>query len=180
MVEAEAIVNCRPLAVNTINSSLYPEPLTPNHLLTMKSKVVMPPPGHFQRTDLYLNKRWRRVQYLANEFWNRWKKEFVHSLQPRQKWIAVRRNLQVNNIVIVTDENLPRNRWKLARIQEAFPSDDGLVRKVKMAIATESLDDSGRHTKPIVYLERPVQKLILLLPSDRVADQGIPTEKPQR
>ena len=69
MIEAEAIVNCRPLAVNTINSSQYPEPLTPNHLLTMKSKVVMPPPGHFQRTDLYLNKRWRRVQYLANEFW---------------------------------------------------------------------------------------------------------------
>ena len=158
MIEAEAIVNCRPLAVNTINSSQYPEPLTPNHLLTMKSKVVMPPPGHFQRTDLYLNKRWRRVQYLANEFWNRWKKEFVQSLQPRQKWIAVRRNLQVNDIVIVMDENLPRNRWKLARVQEAFPSDDGLVRKVKMAIPTESLNDLGRPTKPIVYLERPVQK----------------------
>lgn len=85
----------------------------------------------------------------------------------------------MNDIVIVMDENLPKNRWKLARVQEAFPSDDGLVRKVKMAIATESLDDSGRPTKPIVYLERPVQKLILL-PSDRVADQGIPTEEPQR
>ena len=145
----------------------------------MKSKVVMPPPGHFQRTDLYLNMRGRRVQYLANEFWNRWKKEFVLALQPRQKWIAVRRNLQ-DDIVIVMNENLPRNGWKLARVQEAFPSDDGLVRKVKMAIATESLEDSGRPTEPIVYLERPVQKLILLLPSDRVADQGIPTKEPQR
>ena len=144
--EAEAIVNCRPLAVNTINSSQYPEPLTPNHLLTMKSKVVMPPPGHLQRTDLYLNKRWPRVQYLANKFWNRWKKEFVQSLQPRQKWIAVGRNLQVNDIVTVMDENLPRNRWKLARVQEAFPSDDGLVRKVKITIVTESFDDSGRPT----------------------------------
>ena len=57
MIEAEAIVNCRPLAVNTINYSQYPEALTPNHLLTIKSKVVMPPPGHFQRTYLYLNKR---------------------------------------------------------------------------------------------------------------------------
>ena len=128
--------------------------------MTMKSKVVMPPSGHLQCTDLYLNKQWRRIQYLANEFWNQWKKEFVQSLQPRQKWIAVRRNLQVNNIVIVMDENLPRNRWKLALVQEAFPSDDGLVRKVKMAIATESLEDSGRTTKPTVYLERSVQKLI--------------------
>ena len=72
----------------------------------------------------------------------------------KAKWIAVRRNLQ-DDIVIVMDENLPRNRWKLARVQEAFPSDDGLVRKVKMAIATESFEDSGRPTKPIVYLERP-------------------------
>ena len=78
------------------------------------------------------------------------------------------------------DESLPRNRWKLARVHETFPNDDGLVRKVKMAIATESLDDSGRPTKPIVFLERPVQKVILLLPSDRVEDQGIPTKEPQR
>ncbi|PFX14897.1 hypothetical protein AWC38_SpisGene20907 [Stylophora pistillata] len=179
MVEAEAIVNCRPLTVNTINSSRSPEPLTPNHLLTMKSRVIMPPPGDFKRADLYLSKRWRRVQYLANEFWNRWRKEFLQSLQPRKKWIAVRRNLQVNDIVIVIDESLPRNRWKLARVHETFPNDDGLVRKVKMAIATECLDDSGRPTKPTAYLERPVQKVVLLLPCDRVADQGIPTEEPQ-
>lgn len=103
----------------------------------------------------------------------------MQSLQPRKKWIAVRRNLQVNDIVIVIDESLPRNRWKLARVHETFPNDDGLVRKVKMAIATECLDDSGRPTKPTAYLERPVQKVVLLLPCDRVADQGIPTEEPQ-
>ena len=174
MIEAEASVNRRPLAVITINSSQYPEPLTPNHLLTMKSKVVMPPPGHFRRTDLYLNKRWRRVQYLANEFWNRWKKEFVQSLQPRQKWIAVRRNLQ-DDIVIVMDENLPRNRWKLARVQEAFPSDDGRVRKVKMAIATESLEDSGRPMRPFtmwfrnVCFQRTFEGRILALKGKRGA-----------
>ena len=78
------------------------------------------------------------------------------------------------------DENLPRNRWRFPRVQEVFPSDDGVVRKVKMAIATESLEDSGRPTEPVVYLERSVQKLILLLPSYRVADQRIPTKEPQR
>lgn len=115
MVEAEAIVNCRPLTIDTINSSQCPEPLTTNHLLTMKSKFVMPPPGDFQQADLYLSKRWRRVQYLANEFRNRWKKEFLQSLQLRQKWIPVQRNLQVDDIVIVKDESLPRNCWKLGR-----------------------------------------------------------------
>ena len=71
MVEAEATVNCRPLTVNSMNSWQSLEPLTPNHLLTMKSKVVMPPLGDFQRADLYLRKRWRRAQHLANEFWSR-------------------------------------------------------------------------------------------------------------
>ena len=84
----------------------------------------------------------------------------------------------MNDIMIVMDESFPRSRWKLARVQETFPNDDGLVRKVKIAIAAEFLDDSCRPTKPIVYLERPVQKVILLLPSDRVADQGILTKLP--
>ena len=65
MVEAKAIVNSRPLTVDAINSPQMPEPLMPNHLLT--SKVILPPPGEFQRADLYSKKRWRRVQYLANE-----------------------------------------------------------------------------------------------------------------
>ena len=49
------------------NGSL--EPLTPSHLLTLKSKVVLPLPGMFQSPDAYSRKWWRRVQHLANEFW---------------------------------------------------------------------------------------------------------------
>ena len=109
MVEAEAIVNCRPLTVDTINSPQMPEPLTPSHLLTMKSKVILPPPGEFQRADLYSRKRWRRVQFLVNEFWVRWRKDYFQSLSPRQRWVAMRRNLRVGDIVIIKDDNLPRN-----------------------------------------------------------------------
>ena len=128
MVEAEAIVNCRPLTVDTMNSSQMPEPLTPNHLLTMKTKVILPPPGEFQRADLFSRKRWHRVQFLTNEFWNRWRKDYLQSLQPRQKWIATRRNLQVDDIVVVMDDNLPRNCWRIARVDETYPDADGLVR----------------------------------------------------
>ena len=40
----------------------------------------MPPFGNFQRADVYLRKRWRRVQYLANLFWTRWRKEYLRTL----------------------------------------------------------------------------------------------------
>ena len=152
-----------------------PEPLTPNHLLTMKSKVILPPPGEFQRADLYSKKRWRRVQYLANEFWTGWRKDYLQSLQPRQKWMAKRRNLQVDDIVVVMDDNSPRNSWRIARVEEVYPDDDGLVRKVRIKIADRNLDGNGRPVGPPVSLCRPVQKLILLLPHEEREDREIPT-----
>ena len=164
MVEAEAIVNCRPLTVDTINSPQITKSLTPNHLLTMKSKVILSPPGEFQHADLYSRKRWRRVQYLANEFWMRWRKDYLQSLQPRQKWIAKRRNLQADDIVVVMDDNLPRNCWRIAHVEETYPDADDLVRKVRIKMANRNLDENGRPAGPPTSLCRQVQKLILLLP----------------
>ena len=114
MVEAEAIANSRPLTVDSLNSPHCPEPLTPNHLLTMKSKVVLPPPGIFQQTDQYCRKRWRRVQYLANEFWNRWRREYIQSLQLRQKWVKRKRNVQLMILL------LSRTRMYLATIETSL------------------------------------------------------------
>ncbi|KAK3726566.1 hypothetical protein QZH41_001952, partial [Actinostola sp. cb2023] len=129
MCETESVVNSRPLSVENLNSPNGPEPLTPNHLLTSKTQVVLPPPSEFQRADLYSRRRWRRVQHLINEFWSRWKKEFILSLQQRQKWIRPRRNLQVNDIVLIKDGNAPRNQWPMARVEDTTLDSDGLVRK---------------------------------------------------
>ena len=45
MCEVEAIINSRPLTVDLLNDPGSLSPLTPNHLLTMKTKVVLSPPG---------------------------------------------------------------------------------------------------------------------------------------
>ena len=148
MKEMQNIVNSRPLTATNMSPDC-PEPLTPNHLLTMKVKVLMPPPVVFQRADLYSRKRWRRVQHLANEFWNRWKKEFLQTLQTRQKWIKPQRNLRIGDVVLVKDDDLPRNQWKLARVEETLPSEDGYVRKVTVAIGTHLLDSRGRRTHEV-------------------------------
>ena len=86
MVETEGILNSRPLTVETISDPTSELPLSPANILTMKSKVVMPPPGKFSKPDLYCRKRWRRIQHVINEFWSRWRKEFLQSLQERKKW----------------------------------------------------------------------------------------------
>ena len=133
-MEAESIVNGRPLTVDHLNSPDNPTPLTPNDLLTMKTKIVLPPPSIFVKEDLYCTKRWRRAQFLANQFWSRWRKEYVQSLQITNKWTTPHKNLGVNDIVIIKDQNTPRNQWKLGKITEAHPDNDGLVRKVKVLV----------------------------------------------
>lgn len=60
------------------------EPLIPNNILTMKSSIVLPPPGRFFQENIYLSKRCIRVQFLAKELWQRWKREnFLSSNKDR-------------------------------------------------------------------------------------------------
>ncbi|XP_038062623.1 uncharacterized protein LOC119733119 [Patiria miniata] len=165
LYEATAIINSRPLTVDPLSDPTSPEPLTPNHLLTMKSKVLLPPPGNFQREDLYSTKRWRRVQHLINEFWTRWWREFLQSLQARQKWTQPRREACIGDVVIMKDEDTPRNHWLLARIEEVYPSDDRHVRKVKLVMGDTQIDNQGKRIKPLRFLERPIHKLVLILPA---------------
>ena len=141
LCDVECIVNSRPIAgTNTPEE----EPLTPNHLLTMKTRVLMPPPGEFQRNDIYLVKRWRRVQYLTNCFWERWRKSYLMSLQERQKWNKPRRNIQVGDIVLKKDQSIARNHWK---------TEDGLVRKVKVVVGDAKLSRNGKRIRNRSVLE---------------------------
>ena len=72
--------------------------------------------------------------------------------------------MAVDDVVIVKDDSLPRNRWPLARIVQTYPSDDGLVTKVKVLVADPSTDERGRRSKVPVLLERPAYKLVLFIP----------------
>ena len=147
MCECEAIVNGRPITT-TSNDPNDLTPLSPNSLLLMKNMTSLPP-GVFDVKDNYARRRWRQVQYLADCFWKRWRKEFLPLLQTRQRWNKTRRNLAENDIVLIVDDNLPRNVWSLGRIIKTYPDAQGLVRSVSV------------QTKTSVY-KRPITKLILL------------------
>ena len=87
--------------------------LTPNHLLAMKSSVILSLPSKFERADVYSRKGWHWGQRLTDEFWQCWKKGYLKSLQVRQKWTTPQRNIQGGEIVIKKDKSIPRNTWKL-------------------------------------------------------------------
>ena len=160
--ETMAIVNSRPLTADALNSPNSLEPLTPNHLITMKSTTALPPPGKFEREDLYGRKRWRQVQYLTEQFWSRWKKEYLHNITTRQCWHSTKRNLKVGDIVMDADDTLPRSKWRLGTVSEVIQGKDGLVRRAKILFGEKELNHKGERTSRPA-LERPVQKLVLLL-----------------
>ena len=84
LCEVEAIINGRPIT-KLSDDPRDLEPLTPNHLLLLRSGPVVPP-GNLTGRDDYYNRRWHQVQYLADIFWWRWVREFLPSLQQPQKW----------------------------------------------------------------------------------------------
>ena len=68
IIETEAIINSRPLTPETLSDVNSEMPLSPSQLLTMKTDVILPPPGTFSRSVIYSRRRWRHVQHIAGEF----------------------------------------------------------------------------------------------------------------
>ncbi len=67
------------------------------------------------------------MQYISDLFWKGWIREYRPSLQMRTKWTSTKRNIQLNDLVIIADEKAPRNSWLLGIIVKTFPDSQGLV-----------------------------------------------------
>ena len=148
MCEVESIINGRPIT-KLSDDPRDLSPLTPNHLLLLRSEPVVPP-GSFAKNDTYGQRRWRQVQYLADIFWRRWIREYLPMLQERQIWNKTRENIAVDDVVLVVDEKTPRGSWPLERVLEVHTNrKDGFVRSLKVKTGT-------------TVLIRPISKIVLL------------------
>ena len=149
--------------MDDLNDPKSLEPITPNHLVLMKTKVALSPPGNFVKAELYAAKRWRRLQYSAEQFWSRWKREYLLNLTLRQKCHVPLHNLKVNDVVIIKEDTLPRNEWHMGRVIETMEESDGFVHHVKVQVGERrSAIKQGIPSKPSI-IEQPIQKLVLLL-----------------
>lgn len=142
----ESIVNGRP--ITKLSDDLSDDmPLTPNHLLLLRSGPVFAPCLTVKQ-DLY-QRRWRQAQYLADVFWSRWTSEYLPMLQMRPKWIYPQTNISVGDLVLVRHENTLRNRWPLGLVARVYPGADGKVRSAQIRFNGSLYD-------------RPITKLCLL------------------
>ena len=157
--ETEAILNSRPLTVETLGDVKSEKHLSPNNILTMKTKVVMPPPGEILRADEFSRGHWRRVQHIANEFWQRWKKEFLLTLQSRQKWNKKRREFVIGDIVLLKVD-ASRNQWLMEKVVKVNKDSDGVVRSVQLLAGKTRSGQDERSSIPRRKVSR--QRFIVL------------------
>ena len=101
------------------------------------------------------------MQHIANEFWSRWKKEYLQSLQKRQKWNIRRRSFVIGDIVLLKTMDVLRNKWPMAKVAATKSDHNGLVRIVYLKIG-----DRPEREKAKNIVEKPVDKIVLLFESN--------------
>uniref|UniRef100_A0A8L8Q4E4 DUF5641 domain-containing protein n=1 Tax=Heligmosomoides polygyrus TaxID=6339 RepID=A0A8L8Q4E4_HELPZ len=77
---------------------------------------------------------------ITQRIWKQWHDEYLLSLREQhRKWMSSSRinpvKPQVGAVVLLADPILSRNEWRLARIIEILPGEDGNVREAKLVTA---------------------------------------------
>lgn len=150
MAEVCTIVNSRPL-VPVSSDPEAPAVLSPTLILTQKQPDVTFSVPEFGTKDA-LRSQWKLVQRLADQFWSRWRAEYLNVLQKRTKWHSGGQEVNKGDVVLMKEEDTHRNQWPLGVVDEVFYSKDSKVRKVKVTIVRNGSRLS--YVRPICYLVR--------------------------
>lgn len=147
LLEAANILNSCPLTHIQVNPG-DPEPHTPNHfLIGGPNAATVLNPADIEPAAT--RKQWQICRGLSRCFWRRWVRDYLPELTRRSKHYPPQPPLQVGDLVIICDENLPRSQWSRGRIEAVATGPDGQVR-------TASVQTRDGH------LRRPVTKLAKL------------------
>lgn len=147
LTQIEAILNSRPLCPLSSDPQDL-TPLTPGHFLIGKELTSTPEPDYATVLPHRLN-HYQRIEQLRQLFWSRWHKEYITELQVRRKWKSSRGTLNIGDLVLIKDENLPPLKWLLGRIVKLYPGTDGVVRVADVRTSSGILKRSFSRICPL-------------------------------
>ena len=133
--------------------------LTPTHFLSLNPKIAIPEMD-FEESDYIpvssnekLIEIWKKGQRHLNVFWKIWKEDYLRSLRERmQSKLKVKgkpsqETAKVGDIVLIKEENQPRNTWKIVKIIELIKGSDGEIRSTKVRVT-----HGGIRTRSLTFL----------------------------
>ena len=150
MIEAEAIVNDRPLVAQSEDESAQ-HTITPSQLCIGRCVTTLPLD---QKVEQKAHTDYTRMQMYRKElilkFWKRWKHEYLLGQQALMFAGKGKVPLEAGQIVLLKEDNIAKGRWKFARVLETITGRDGLIRRVKLRTAQGVVD---RHINFVALLE---------------------------
>ena len=152
MCLVEQTLNARPLTqVSSDTTDL--EAITPNHFLLGNKNLCLP---YLSGAEQFVDNRklFRQTQAYADLIWDRFRKEYLPTLNNRKKWqTTADKSLRQGYLVWLVEDSDKRGYYDLGRIIEIFEGFDGLIRSAPI------------RTKD-GYYKRPVVKLAPVLSMD--------------
>ena len=145
--QIESCLNSRPLLPLTqdFSDELL---LSPSLLLNQSQSYLLPEPNYIDQKIL-LTQRYKSIQQMVQNWWKLWSRDYLKTLQARNKWKLEKRNIIVNDIVLISDETIPPARWPLARVIKLYKGTDSFARVTDLKTSS-------------TVISRPIHKLILL------------------
>ena len=128
----EACLNNRPLLPLTSHNIDGVPALTPGHFLINRDTTAYPEdPTPLSKIEL--KKKWDLCQAVTQQWWTRWHKEYLNSLQARTKWQTTSTNLRVGDVVAIRPRGkfIP-SHWPIGLIVSTLPGKDDRVRVVNV------------------------------------------------
>ena len=145
MCIAEQTLSSRPLtpASSDINDL---EALTPNHFLLGNRNVCLP---YLPCAEEFVDHRklFRQTQAYANLIWDRFRKEYLPTLNNRQKWRSTSNEfLKEGDLVWLVEDSDKRGCYNLSRVTETIDGSDGVIRSAIVRT------NDGVYKRPLVKL----------------------------
>ena len=141
--------------------------LTPNCLLL--GRATSSNPGNWQPGNPSIKTRYHLVTAVGEDFWKHWIQLFAPSLLYQSKWHSAQRDLQVGDVVLVSDSNTLRGTYSLGLVHATHPGKDGKVRTVTISYKNYKVGESIKEYKGAkdVLVRRSVQRLVLISPIEQ-------------
>ena len=196
LVETESIINSRPLTYIYGDDESISHPLTPSHFFNGRKISSLPNDEHFEiiSTHNTLTRRQQHHKRLLQQFAKQWRREYLLSLRERPTTKSANGNpatVRVGDIVILKNDSTSRAFWKLAKVEELLPGNDGKIRAAIVKVPringkSQLLKRVVQHLIPIeVQAEStdnqlPGDSSVPLQGSQPVVNSNPPTGRPRR
>ncbi|KXJ77016.1 hypothetical protein RP20_CCG008496 [Aedes albopictus] len=134
VTQIEAILNSRPLVPQSSDPNDL-KAITPGHILIGRELTAIPEPA-LDNVKLNTLSRYQLIQKMRDEFWKRWSLDYLQELQCRPKHNRKHTEVKIGDLVVLKEDNVPPQQWRLGRVVKANPGSDGITRAVMVKTAS--------------------------------------------